>query len=149
MSTITKLVFSAITCISLSFTINTSEAATQNHQAMQPEKAQASPCEGVNILCAKTVTSAFAPNGDLWRLWALNSSIYYQISTDNGDTFSAINRVTVYEEKISARNENRPKIAFDNYNGVYLSWATPKEKKSHVLCVDTGRSSETAKAHRG
>lgn len=129
MSTITKLVFSALACISLSFTINTSEAAGQNHQAMQPEKAQVSLCEGVNILCAKTVTSAFAPNGDLWRMWALNSSIYFQISTNNGETFSAINRVTIYEEKISARNENRPKIAFDKYQGVYLSWATPKEKK--------------------
>lgn len=124
MTTLTKLVFTAIVCISLSFTINTSEAAGQNHQAMQPEKAQVSLCEGVNILCAKTVTSAFAPNGDLWRMWALNSSIYFQISTDNGETFSAINRVTIYEEKISARNENRPKIAFDKYQGVYLSWAT-------------------------
>eukprot|EP00463_Aulacantha_scolymantha_P001617 TRINITY_DN2243_c0_g1_i1.p6 TRINITY_DN2243_c0_g1~~TRINITY_DN2243_c0_g1_i1.p6 ORF type:complete len:70 (+),score=17.66 TRINITY_DN2243_c0_g1_i1:653-862(+) len=26
---------------------------------------------------------------------------------------------------------------------------TIEEKEDHVLCVDTGRSSETAKAHRG
>jgi len=133
MSTITKLVFSVIACTSLIFTLNTSEAAAHNHQpshqAMQSEKEQVSPCKGIEIICAKTVTSVFAPNGDLWRLWALHSGIYFQISTNNGDTFSATTRVAIDKEKISARNENRPKIAFDKYHGVYISWVTPKEKK--------------------
>ena len=129
MSTLTNIVFSVIASTSLIFTLNTSEAAGHNHQAMQSEKAQVSTCEGVKSICAKTVTLAFAPNGDLWRLWALNSSIYYEISIDNGESFSAITRVAIDKEKISARNENRPKISFDKHQGVYLSWATPKEKK--------------------
>ena len=133
MSTLTRLVFVMIAYASLNFMVNTSAAAAHNHQAshqaMQSKKERVSSCEGVNIICAKTVTSVFAPNGDLWRLWALHSSIYFQISTDNGGSFSAITRVAIDKEKISARNENRPKIAFDKYQGVYLSWATPKEKK--------------------
>jgi hypothetical protein len=122
-----------LACASLSLMANISKAAAHNHQpshqAMQSEKEQISPCKGVEIICAKTVTSVFAPNGDLWRLWALHSSLYFQISTNNGATFSVITRVAIDKEKISARNENRPKIAFDKYQGVYLSWVTPKEKK--------------------
>ena len=133
MSTLTRLVFIIVVCASLTFIVNTSEAAEHNHkpsnQAVQSKKEKVPSCEGVKITCAKTVTSAFAPNGDLWRLWTINSSIYFQISLDEGLTFSAVNQVAIDKEKISARNENRPKIAFDNYRGVYLSWATPKEKK--------------------
>ncbi|MEY8200900.1 MAG: exo-alpha-sialidase, partial [Colwellia sp.] len=92
MSTLTRLVFVMIAYASLNFMVNTSAAAAHNHQAshqaMQSKKERVSSCEGVNIICAKTVTSVFAPNGDLWRLWALHSSIYFQISTDNGGSFS-------------------------------------------------------------
>lgn len=133
MSTLTRLTFVMVACVSLNFIVKTSEAAGHSHhgmaQAVASEKTKASPCKGIKSICAKTVTSAFAPNGDLWRVWALNSSIYYQTSRDNGETFSAITRVAIDKEKISARNENRPKISFDKYQGVYLSWATPKEKK--------------------
>jgi len=133
MSILTRLVLVMLACASLSLMANISKAAAHNHQpshqAMQSEKEQISPCKGVEIICAKTVTSVFAPNGDLWRLWALHSSLYFQISTNNGATFSVITRVAIDKEKISARNENRPKIAFDKYQGVYLSWVTPKEKK--------------------
>ncbi len=129
MSILTRIVSVFVVCASMSVITNISEAAGHNHQAMQPQKKQMARCEGTEIICAKTVTSAFAPNGDLWRLWALDSSIYFQISKDEGKTFSEFNRIGIDKEKISARNENRPKIAFDKYQGVYLSWATPKKKK--------------------
>jgi hypothetical protein len=86
-------------------------------------------CKDAAIECAKTVTSEFAPNGDLWRLWVNKEKLIAQISIDNGATFSKNKVLAIPAEKISARNENRPKIAFDNANGVYLSWATPREKK--------------------
>jgi len=86
-------------------------------------------CKLIDIRCAKTVTSAFAPNGDLWRLWSQNQGLYYQISADNGMKFSSVKRIAIANEKVSARNENRPKIAFDNNWGVYLSWAMPRDKK--------------------
>lgn len=148
MSILTRIVCSTIACASLILVMNASEAAGQNHQPshkeMKPNKEKLSSCEGVSITCAKTATSVFAPNGDLWRVWALNSSIYFQTSMDNGETFSAISRVTIDEEKISARNENRPKIAFDKHQGVYLSWATPKEKK-HTADIRFSYSSDYGK----
>jgi len=86
-------------------------------------------CKNAEVKCAKTMTSAFAPNGDLWRLWAQQQKLWVQISQDNGISFSAPKSLAIPAEKISARNENRPKIAFDNAGGVYLSWATPRERK--------------------
>lgn len=103
--------------------------AQHNHQAMMKAKPAQDTCLNYDIKCAKTVTSAFAPNGDLWRVWALQEKIFFQISQDNGKTFLTTRQVNIPLEKISARNENRPKIAFDKYDGVYLSWATPLEKK--------------------
>ncbi len=107
-------------------------AGTHQHSSKPQSKqdnVQQQACDSHDIKCAKTVTAAFAPNGDLWRLWVRGSHMYFQISDDNGQNFSAITQVAVPEEKVSARNENRPKIAFDNHQGVYLSWAMPREKK--------------------
>jgi len=103
--------------------------AKHNHQTMIKEQAAENSCQNHNISCAKTVTSSFAPNGDLWRVWTVDEQLFFQISKDNGKTFLSKQRVNIPDEKISARNENRPKIAFDKANGVYLSWAMPREKK--------------------
>ena len=104
------------------------------HQNMMKKSVEDNPlskidCNKVDIRCAKTVTSAFSANGDLWRLWSQKLAMYYQISTDKGLNFSAVKRIAIPDEKVSARNENRPKIAFDSKQGVYLSWAMPREKK--------------------
>ena len=55
--------------------------------------------------------------------------MYYQISKDNGVTFTDTWQVNIAPENISARNENRPKIGFDNNKGVYLSWAISGKKR--------------------
>lgn len=109
----------------------TSTAASEEHKHMKHDKSatEQSQCVEAEIRCAKTVTSAFAPNGDLWRVWSHNQRLHYQISSDKGLNFSTNKQINSVAEKISARNENRPKIAFDKANGVYLSWATPGKKK--------------------
>ena len=121
---INKYILVFLGLLALSFT-----TTAHNHSMEGTTKAKSTLCEGNSILCAKTVTSAFAPNGDLWRLWTINDGMYYQISNDNGQHFKDPQRVDISLEKISARNENRPKIGFDNNKGVYLSWAMPREKK--------------------
>jgi len=118
--------FFALLAISLIF--GTSVSAME-HQRQAAISKDGKSCATPNILCAKTVTSAFAPNGDLWRLWSFKQSMYFEISKDDGAVFTQPIKVAIPAEKISARNENRPKIAFDNYSGVYLSWAKPREKK--------------------
>ena len=127
-----KLSFTLINVISfflLMFISNHCLAAEHKHQAMQLSADKPLICDNDNISCAKTVTSVFAPNGDLWRVWAINQGIHFQISKDNGVTFSQKNTIATVKEKIAARGESRPKIAFDKYQGVYISWAMPKEKK--------------------
>lgn len=99
------------------------------HQGQKSAKQAKTSCQKIAVICGKTVTSAFAPNGDLWRVWSQQDNIYYQTSSDNGKNFGIAKAVVIPKEKISARNENRPKIAFDSKKGVYLSWATPREKK--------------------
>ena len=95
-------------------------------------------CNKPSVKCAKTVTSAFAPNGDLWRLWVhkgptQGQRMYFQISQDDGKHFGDIKHVDIAPEPISARNENRPKIAFDQpasgEPNVYLSWASSLGKR--------------------
>jgi len=82
-----------------------------------------------SIQCAKTATTAFSPDGRLWRVWSSNQQMFYQVSHDQGSTFEQAVKVDIPAENIAARNENRPKIAFDKNQGVYLSWAKKGKKR--------------------
>ena len=119
------LIFSILLCL---MTVSTSVNAHQ-HPIKTDKKTSLVACELADIACAKTVTSAYAPNGDLWRLWVFNQTMWYQISDDHGASYTQPKAIPIAVENISARNENRPKIAFDNNRGVYLSWAMRREKK--------------------
>lgn len=119
------LILSILLCL---LTVSTSGNAHQ-HSVKTAKKTSVVTCEIADIRCAKTVTSAYAPNGDLWRLWVFNNTMWYQISDDHGARYTQPKAVPIAAENISARNENRPKIAFDNNRGVYLSWAMRREKK--------------------
>jgi hypothetical protein len=119
------LILSILLCL---VTVSTSGNAHQ-HSVKTATKTSVVACEIADIRCAKTVTSAYAPNGDLWRLWVFNNTMWYQISGDHGARYTQPKAVPIAAENISARNENRPKIAFDNNRGVYLSWAIRREKK--------------------
>lgn len=118
-----------ILCSGISQPVLAEPMVHSQHQAQKLAKQTKTSCQKITVTCGKTVTSAFAPNGDLWRVWSQQDNIYYQISPDNGKNFAIAKVVAIPKEKISARNENRPKIAFDSKQGVYLSWATPREKK--------------------
>jgi len=129
-----KRFINLVVAVSVISWLPTSQAMTgeHDHQAMmtkQEKPKSDNKCKNAAIECAKTVTSAFAPNGDLWRLWVSQERLIAQISQDNGATFLKHKVLPIPAEKISARNENRPKIAFDNTGGVYLSWAMAREKK--------------------
>lgn len=124
-----SLVSILILFVFTTFMLTESIAISGEHNAKHSQTDQSLRCHEITIVCAKTATVAFAPNGDLWRLWTQDSSLYFQISEDSGAIFSEVKRVNIKQEVISARNESRPKIAFDKYQGVYLSWTTPKKEK--------------------
>lgn len=96
------------------------------HEKAKPTKKG---CQPSDVICAKTVTSAFAPDGSLWRLWTAKQHLYYSVSKDDGRHFSKPQKVGLTPEKISSRGENRPKLGFDGKNNMYLSWAKPLSKR--------------------
>ncbi len=124
-----NLVMSVLLCSSL--TVLAMPDGHQHHSKNVAKLADntANLCEQNHVKCAKTLTSAFAPSGELWRLWVYQQQMYYQLSLDKGKSFKAVKKINIEPEKISARNENRPKIAFDGQQGVYLSWAKALSKK--------------------
>ena len=107
------------------FAHNHTEKSNSEHNAQNRNKQ----CEPEDITCAKTVTSAFDPQGKLWRIWSGGDHLFFSISKDNGQHFGSPVKVNIKPEKISARNENRPKLAFDDKNNVYISWAKPLKKQ--------------------
>ena len=93
------------------------------------EKDKTIDCDTPSIKCAKTITSAFSPRGDLWRVWTFKENLYFTVSANGDLANSQSNQVAGINEKISARGENRPKIGFDNFNGVYISWTKKRKKR--------------------
>jgi len=96
---------------------------------MPEHKVKGNNCTSAVITCANTVTTTVAPDGHLWRLWSVQNSLYLDKSSYMSKSFSLAKRVNIAAEKISSRGENRPKIAIDKHNAIYLSWAQPLEKR--------------------
>ena len=104
-------------------------AQQHNHKLSQKPITEGVICQPGESRCAKTITTVFAPNGDLWRLWVNNQQLFYQISSDHGAHFGQVKSIGIAKENIAARNENRPKIGFDDKGGIYLSWAVSGKKR--------------------
>ena len=85
--------------------------------------------QAASLRCAAAPSAIFDSKGRLWLAWAYGGHVYVNYSDDKGKSFSpplAVNRIA---EEISARGENRPKIAVDNKGGVYVSWTMPLAKR--------------------
>ncbi|NQZ11678.1 MAG: hypothetical protein HRT35_31390, partial [Algicola sp.] len=87
--------------------------STAHEKHAHKEKAS---CVAADVTCAKTVTSEFAPDGTLWRLWTGDQHMFYSVSSDKGKHFGEPVKVDIKAEKISSRGENRPKLGFDSQN---------------------------------
>ncbi|MCE9687122.1 exo-alpha-sialidase [Shewanella sp. AS16] len=97
--------------------------------APSPSQEPPGKCQAIEARCAATITSAFDAHGVLWRTWTLGAGLYLEKSTDLGKTFAPKIRVNTVAEAVSTRGENRPKLGFDGQDGLYLSWATPREQR--------------------
>jgi len=90
-------------------------------------------CSNVNQLpsldCATAPSSVFSDTGRLWIAWSYAGHVYISYSDDRAKTYSKPVAVNTIPEKISARGENRPKIAINNKGSIYVSWTTPLEKR--------------------
>jgi len=90
-------------------------------------------CSDINQLpklaCAPAPSSVFSDSGRLWVAWSYAGHVYVSYSDDKARTFSLPVSVNSVPEKISARGENRPKIALNNKGAIYVSWTTPLKKR--------------------
>ena len=90
-------------------------------------------CSNVNQLprldCATAPSSVFSNTGRLWIAWSYAGHVYVSYSDDRAKTYSKPVAVNNIPEEISARGENRPKIAINNKGSIYVSWTTPLEKR--------------------
>lgn len=81
-----------------------------------------------DISCSSAVTTYIDNNGQLWAAYVVGEHLWVGRSADFGASFSTPARVNAEPETISARGENRPKIAAHGEN-VMLSWARPGNKR--------------------
>ena len=86
-------------------------------------------CNFPTLQCAQAPSAKFDSRGRLWSAWAFGGHIYVNYSDDKGVSYSQPISINPVPENISARGENRPKIAFDKGEGIYISWTTALEKK--------------------
>ena len=95
--------------------------------------------------CAKTMSSTFDKTGRLWTAWTNGQYLYVNHSNDKGLTFNNPVRVNNTAERISARNEHRPKIKISQNGNIYLSWTMKLDKRftGHIRfskSTDNGKS---------
>lgn len=79
-------------------------------------------CTDIDISCAKTVSGTVSESGRIWLAWVVAKHLYINYSDDRGRSLSAPIKVNQQPEAIAARGENRPKIALDRADNIYLSW---------------------------
>jgi len=89
----------------------------------------ADPSQPAQLKCAPAPSSVFDHKGRLWVAWSHAGHVYVSRSDDKGKTFHSSVVVNKVPEGISARGENRPKIAVNDAGRMYISWTMPLEKR--------------------
>jgi hypothetical protein len=73
--------------------------------------------------------AAFGPDGTLWRVTAGKRHIYVDHSGDRGKTFSVATVINPDSQRIKASAENRPSIAVDSANMIYVTYPAEGDKQ--------------------
>ena len=106
-----------------------SQASVSHKKSAAVNKNCADVTQPARLRCATAPSSVFDQNNRLWLAWAYAGHVYVNYSDDVGKTFSTPVAVNRKPEAISARGENRPKIAVGTKNDIYVSWTKPLEKR--------------------
>ena len=104
-------------------------AMQMDHGKSSTDNPCADPSKPPSLNCGLAPSATFDGNGRLWLAWAFAGHVYVNHSDDKGESFSPTVVVNRIPEGISARGENRPKIAIDGDGRVFISWTTPLQKK--------------------
>ena len=121
-----KFIFSLLILLSSSFATS---AMPMDHGGTTPGNPCADPSRSPTLKCGLAPSATFDNSGRLWVAWAFAGHVYVNHSDDMGKIFSPPVVVNRIPEAISARGENRPKIAVDGDGRIFISWTMPLQKK--------------------
>lgn len=94
------------------------------------------------------VSANFGPDGRLWRVSASKQFVFVDVSSDNGKTFSSPITVNPEAQHIKASSENRPSIAVDGNNHIYVVYAAEGVQPATLLIsssIDGGKTFSSPK----
>lgn len=69
------------------------------------------------------ISATFGPDGRLWRATAGVAHVFVDVSSDGGQSFGRAVAVNRQAQRIHSSNEDRPTIAIDRANRVWVSYA--------------------------
>ena len=87
------------------------------------------PSQPAQLKCAPAPSAEFDTKGRLWVAWSYAGHVYVSRSDDKGKSFNPPVVVNKIPEAISARGENRPKIAVNESGRIHVSWTMPLKKR--------------------
>lgn len=122
------LLFKVLTITLLLSLGSMTQAKTGGHQGKTMPLC-ANPQQPASLRCAPAPSADFDLQGRLWIAWSYGGHVYVSSSDDLGKTLNQSVVVNRIPEAISARGENRPKIALDPQGKIYISWTTPLAKR--------------------
>lgn len=108
-------------------------------------------CDKPEPRCANTAAPAFGADGTLFVAWAQGGHVWVGRSTDRGKSFGLLTRVNTQAQPIDDNGENRPKLAIDARDRIFLTYTIKTDRRfmGDVMfsrSLDGGHSFETPRS---
>lgn len=79
------------------------------------------------------VSTAYGPDGRLWRVATSKQHVYVDYSSDNGKTFNPPQTINKDSQRIRSSVENRPSIAVDAKNRIFVIYPAEGKQPATVF----------------
>ena len=131
------------------FYYKSSYAQSQHNHSIQKTTSVNKVCNNSgaypDLRCALAPSVLFDKQGRAWVVWVYADHVYVSQSNDKGQSFNAPVKVNSVPEKIYAKGENRPKIAFGPKNEIFISWTKKITQKRFSGDIRFSRSVDGGK----
>lgn len=143
------LVYLTIILCVAGFYYKTSYAQSQHDHNIQKNSNNNKVCRNSenfpDLRCALAPSALFDKQGRAWVVWVYAGHVYVSQSNDKGQSFNSPVIVNTTPEKIYAKGENRPKIAFGPKNEIFISWTKKLTQKRFSGDIRFSRSIDGGK----
>ncbi len=126
---ISALTMAYLLIAALGLCATTQVLAAHSMSSSVQARACTDPQQPATLDCAPAPSAQFDGTGRLWIVWSYGGHVYLSSSDDQGKTIRQSVVVNRIPERISARGENRPKIAIAPSGAIYISWTTPLARR--------------------